>query len=413
MSRKVEINPKQVKIRKAINIFFSSAVYGLAVASLIPLFFIFSTIFSEGIGAINPKYAVPKENKQISNDPDNSVQITKTFEGYERRVNDEQIVVGYLPDYFACSKGEEIVFDCFADKYELVECRIIEDTLKIELKPNMKGLTEITITATTDSDMNNQKFHIAVNDNLFRNVGAFLTKPQPPHGELGGGIANALVGTIMLILIATIFALPTGILGGLYLAENGRTKTGEIVRICMEVLQGVPSIVIGLIAFTLFVQPLGKIESIKMTFSALAGGLALGIMMLPIIVRTTEETLKMLPGSLKEASYALGAPYYYTVIKVLLPAGFNGILTAVLVSVGRIAGETAPLLFTSFGNQFMNYSVFKPVAALPHLIFDYALSAYDESKTMAWGASIVLILFILFLNISSRQLAKKFSMNKS
>lgn len=414
MSHKVEINPKQVRVRKGINLLFTSTIYGLAIASLIPLFLIFATIFSEGIEAINPKFKVPTEkSRKMEEQGDNLIALTKEFEHYKRKVNDDPIVVGYLPDYFSSKDGEEIEYDCFSDKYELVECRIIEDTLKIELKPHMKGLTEITVTATSSTDMNNQKFKIAVNDNIANNVFSFLTETEPPHGELGGGIAHALVGTLMLIIIATVIALPSGVLGGLYLAENGKTKTGEVVRTCMEVLQGVPSIVIGLIVYMLFVHPLTYVESIKFTFSAFAGGIALAIMMLPIIVRTTEETLKMLPGSLKEASYALGAPYYYTVIKVLIPAAFNGILTAVLVSIGRIAGETAPLLFTSFGSQYMNFNVFKPIAALPHLIFLFATSAYEESRTLAWGASIVLILLILFLNISSRTIAKKFSMNKN
>ncbi len=146
------------------------------------------------------------------------------------------------------------------------------------------------------------------------------------------------------------------------------------------------------------------------SFSALSGGLALAIMMLPIIVRTTEETVKLLPTSLKEASLALGAPYYHTVLQVVLPAGINGVITGVLVSVARIAGETAPLLFTSFGNPFMNVNPLKPIATLPHLIFNYAISPYEDWHALAWGASIVLVVFILLLNIVSRVVASKFGM---
>lgn len=233
----------------------------------------------------------------------------------------------------------------------------------------------------------------------------FLTSLPKPVGETGGGIANALVGTIMLIAIASAISLPVGIMAGLFLAEHPKSKTGEFVRLSVEVLQGIPSIVIGLIIYQWIVKPTGS-------FSALSGGIALAIMMLPIIVRTTEETLKLIPGSLKEASLALGAPYYHTILQVILPAGINGIITGVLVSIARIAGETAPLLFTAFGNPFMNVNPLKPIATLPHLIFNYAISPYEDWHQLAWGASIVLILFILGLNIISRVIAAKFSMHK-
>ncbi len=234
----------------------------------------------------------------------------------------------------------------------------------------------------------------------------FLVEVPAPLGESGGGIVNALVGSGMLISIASLISLPLGIFGGLFLAEHGNSKRGEAVRLAMEVLHGVPSIVIGLIAYMLFVRPFGG-------FSTISGGIALAVMMLPTIVRTTEETLKMLPKSLKEASLALGAPYYHTVLHVLLPSGINGIITGVLVSVARVAGETAPLLFTSFGNQFMNCNPLKPIASLPHIIFIYATGPYEESHALAWGASIVLILCILLLNLLSRFVASHFGMNQS
>ncbi len=233
----------------------------------------------------------------------------------------------------------------------------------------------------------------------------FLTSLPKPVGEAGGGIANALVGSLMLILIASVIALPTGVLTGLFLAERKESKIGEVVRLSVEVLQGIPSIVIGLVIYMWIVKPTGQ-------FSALSGGIALAIMMLPIVVRTTEETIKLIPQSLHEASLALGAPYYHTVLKVVIPAGINGIITGVLVSVARIAGETAPLLFTAFGNPFMNLNPLKPIATLPHLIFTYAISPYDEWKQLAWGASIILVVVILLLNILARTIASRSGMNR-
>jgi phosphate transport system permease protein len=233
----------------------------------------------------------------------------------------------------------------------------------------------------------------------------FLVTLPKPVGEDGGGIANALVGTIILISIASLLSLPFGVMTGLFLAENRKSKVGIVVRLSVEVLQGVPSIVIGLIVYMWIVKPLGH-------FSTLSGGIALAIMMLPIIVRTTEETLKLIPESLKNASLALGAPYYHTMLKVILPAGINGIVTGILVSVARIAGETAPLLFTAFGNPFMNLNPLKPIASLPQIIFNYAISPYEDWHRLAWGASIVLVLFILLLNLLSRFIAKKFGMGQ-
>lgn len=233
----------------------------------------------------------------------------------------------------------------------------------------------------------------------------FLVTLPKPVGEDGGGVANALVGTIMLITIASILSLPFGIMTGLFLSENRKTKIGAVVRLSVEVLQGIPSIVIGLIIYMWIVKPLGH-------FSTIAGGIALAIMMLPIIVRTTEETLKLIPNSLKSASLALGAPYYHTMLQVILPAGINGIVTGILVSIARIAGETAPLLFTAFGNPFMNLNPLKPIVSLPQIIFNYAISPYEDWHRLAWGASIVLVLFILLLNLLSRFIAKKFGMGR-
>lgn len=227
----------------------------------------------------------------------------------------------------------------------------------------------------------------------------FLSLPKP-LGETGGGILNALVGTVILIGLASIFSIPLGIAAGIYLAENKNSKLAYYVRLSVEVLQGIPSIVIGVIAYAWFVLPMK-------TFSALSGGVALAIMMLPVIVRTTEETLRLLPHTLKEAAIALGVPYYKTILRVVLPAGMSGIVTGVLLSIARVAGETAPLLFTAFGNPYLSASIFKPVESLPHLVFYYATSPYEEWHRLAWGASFVLVMGVLLLNILAKAVTKK------
>jgi len=228
----------------------------------------------------------------------------------------------------------------------------------------------------------------------------FFTNLPKPVGESGGGIANALVGSGLLVLFASLFALPPGILVGIFLAESHRSKLVTPVRLSMEILQGMPSIVIGIIAYTWVVKPMGS-------FSAISGSIALAIMMLPVVVRTTEETLRLIPSNLKQASLALGAPYYLTVLKIVLPAGLSGIVTGILISIARIAGETAPLLFTAFGNPFMNTNVFKPVNSLPLIIFNYAISPYEDWHQLAWGASFVLIALVLALNLISKFISRK------
>ena len=228
----------------------------------------------------------------------------------------------------------------------------------------------------------------------------FLTELPKPVGEIGGGISNAIIGTLMLVIIASICSIPMGIAAGIYLSEHQQGRLSSAVRLCVEILQGIPSIVIGIIAYVWIVMPLR-------TFSAVSGGLALGIMMLPIIVRSTEETLKLIPESLKEASLALGVPYYKTILKVIVPAGLSGIVTAVIISIARVAGETAPLLFTAFGNPFMNLNILKPVNSLPLLVFNYAASPYPEWHALAWGASLVLAVLVLTLNIVAKVLTRK------
>jgi phosphate transport system permease protein len=228
----------------------------------------------------------------------------------------------------------------------------------------------------------------------------FLTQLPKPVGEWGGGISNALIGTFLLVIIASIFSIPIGILTGIFLSEYRNGQLAYLTRLCTEILQGIPSIVIGIIAYIWLVIPLGS-------FSALSGGIALGLMMLPVIIMATEETLKLIPESLREASLALGVSYPRTVLKVILPAGFSGIITGILLGTARIAGETAPLLFTAFGSPYMNYNILKPINSLPLVIFNYASSPYPEWHKLAWGASLVLIISTLILNLFPKLVTKK------
>jgi len=228
----------------------------------------------------------------------------------------------------------------------------------------------------------------------------FLTQLPRPIGEVGGGVFNAVVGTVILIILSSILSVPIGITAGIYLSERSEGKIANIVRLCVVVLQGTPSIVIGIVAYIWIVAPFHS-------FSALSGGVALSIMMLPVIIKSTEETLKLMPYHLKEASLALGVPYYKTILKVILPTGISGILTGILLSVARITGETAPLLFTAFGNQFMNWNRFKPIDSLPYRIFYYAMSPYPEWHAFAWGASFILVVFVLGFNLIARGVAVK------
>jgi phosphate transport system permease protein len=228
----------------------------------------------------------------------------------------------------------------------------------------------------------------------------FLTNLPKPVGESGGGIANALVGSVIIIAVAAIIAIPIGILSGIYLSENKKSTLAYWARLSVDILQGVPSIVIGIVAYFWLVKPLGG-------FSALSGSVALAIMMLPIVVRSTEETLKLLPDSLKEAAYALGMPFHRVILKVIVPCGISGILSGVMLSIARIAGETAPLLFTAFGNPYLSTNVTKPMQSLPLLIFNYATSPYNDWHDLAWGASLILLVFVLVLNISTKLITNK------
>ncbi len=229
---------------------------------------------------------------------------------------------------------------------------------------------------------------------------SFLVNVPKSAGDEGGGIANAIVGTLMLIGIATLIALPISILIGIFLAEDRKNRLSYWVRLCVEILQGTPSIVIGIIAYLWVVKPMGS-------FSAFSGGLALAIMMIPFIARSTEETLLLIPKSYREASLALGVPYYKTILRVILPSGAGGLITGIMISLSRIAGETAPLLFTAFGSPFLSTDLKEPVSGLPLLIFKYAKSPYASWQEMAWGASFILILMILILNLSAKLIVKR------
>lgn len=228
----------------------------------------------------------------------------------------------------------------------------------------------------------------------------FITNIPQPVGEIGGGIANALVGSLLIVLVAAVIAVPIGILCGVYLSENKTGKLAYWSRLAVDVMQGTPSIVIGIVIYFWVVKPSGS-------FSAISGSIALTIMMLPIIIRSTEETLKLLPSTLKEAGLALGLPYHKVILRVIIPCGISGILSGVMLAVARVAGETAPLLFTAFGNPYITTNVLKPMQSLPLLIFNYATSPYDEWHDLAWGASLILLIWVLLLNITTKLITRK------
>ena len=229
----------------------------------------------------------------------------------------------------------------------------------------------------------------------------FLTHVPAPEGEKGGGIANALVGSLIIVPLSAVIAIPIGILSGIYLSENGNTRLAYYTGLCVDVLQGVPSIVVGIVVYFWIVKPLG--------FSAISGSIALAIMMLPIVIRATEQTLLLLPSSLKEAALSLGVPYHRVILKVIVPCGFAGILSGIILSIARIIGETAPLLFTALGNNYLSTNIVKPMESLPHLIFTYATSPYDDQHDLAWGASFILLMFVLFLNIFTKLITRKWN----
>jgi phosphate transport system permease protein len=227
---------------------------------------------------------------------------------------------------------------------------------------------------------------------VYRGVGsinwAFLTQTPKPVGETGGGMANAIVGSAFILALASLIGVPLGVGAGIYLAEYGRNRLGDVIRFTADVLNGVPSIVIGIVAYSIVVL-------YQKHFSALAGGVALAIMMVPTITRTTEEMLLLVPRALREAAYGLGIPRWRTTISITLRTATSGVITGIMLAFARVAGETAPLLFTAFGNQFWNLHANQPTAALPLQIFNYAISPYDEWHKQAWAGALVLIILIV------------------
>ena len=217
---------------------------------------------------------------------------------------------------------------------------------------------------------------------------AFFTNLPVPVGQVGGGMGNAIVGTLELLLLASLVGVPIGVLGGIYLSEYGGDRINDWIRFWADVLNGVPSIVWGIVAYALVVLPMKG-------FSAYAGGLALGFMMIPLILRTTEEVLVLVPRSYREAALALGLPQWKTVVRIVLPTALKGIVTGMLLAMARVAGETAPLLFTAFGNNYWNHKLVQPIAALPLQIFSYAISPYDDWHRQAWAGALVLIVLIV------------------
>jgi phosphate transport system permease protein len=217
---------------------------------------------------------------------------------------------------------------------------------------------------------------------------AFLTKTPKPPGEVGGGMANAIAGSSLILLLGSLVGVPVGIGAGIYLAEYGRNRLGNLIRFTADVLNGVPSIIVGIVAYGLVVLTQGH-------FSALAGGVALAIMMIPTITRTTEEMLLLVPNAVREAAYGLGVPRWRTVLSVTLRTATSGVITGVMLAFARVAGETAPLLFTAFGNQFWNWKINQPTAALPLQIFSYAISPYDDWHRQAWAGALILIILIV------------------
>lgn len=224
----------------------------------------------------------------------------------------------------------------------------------------------------------------------------FFTKLPKPVGETGGGMANAIVGTLKLLLLASLFGVPVGFIGGVYLAEYGRkTTTGFLIRYAADLLNGIPSIVMGIFAYTIVVLPMGH-------FSTLAGGIALGIMMIPIAVRSAEEFLKLVPATIREAGLGLGLPEWKVVSFIVIPTAFRGILTGIMLDLARVAGETAPLLFTAFSNRFWSRGWLEPIASLPVMIYTYAITPYEDWHRQAWAAGLVLLILVLGANIISR-----------
>jgi phosphate transport system permease protein len=227
----------------------------------------------------------------------------------------------------------------------------------------------------------------------------FFTELPKPVGETGGGMGNAVLGTLKLVGLACLFGIPPGVMAGIYLAEFGQTRFGRAVRFSADVMSGIPSITVGIFVYSLIVVTTKH-------FSAVAGGLALAILMLPTITRSTEELLKLVPESLREAALGLGVPQWRTTLRVMLRTALPGIATGVMLAVARVAGETAPLLFTAFNNRFWSEGLGEPTASLPVNIYTNAVSPYEDWHRQAWAAALVLLMMVLILNVSARLLVR-------
>ena len=228
---------------------------------------------------------------------------------------------------------------------------------------------------------------------------AFFTQLPKPVGEAGGGMGNAIAGTFILLAQAAVIGVPVGVLGGVYLSEYGGTKLNWWIRFAADILNGVPSITWGIVVWALLVVPMHG-------FSALAGGVVLGLMMIPLVMRTTEEVLQLVPGGYREAALALGIAKWKTIVQIVIRTALKGIVTGVLLALARVAGETAPLMFTALGNQNWTRNLTEPIAAMPLQIFEYAKSPYDDWHRQAWAAALVLLLLVLSINIGVRFLTR-------
>ncbi|MCL5033480.1 MAG: phosphate ABC transporter permease PstA [Bacteroidetes bacterium] len=231
------------------------------------------------------------------------------------------------------------------------------------------------------------------------NLNFFIHRPAPV-GEHGGGMGNAIIGSVYVVGLASLLGIPIGLLGGMFVGEFPHNKFSTLVRFVADVLNGTPSIVMGVFAYTVVVLPMKS-------FSVLAGGFALGVMMIPTILRTTDEILQTVPTSIREASLALGVPYWRTVLSVVLRSAKSGIITGILLAGARVLGETAPLLFTSFNNAFFSYSVTQPISTLPVQIFNYAISPYRDWHRQAWAGALILVLAILIVNFAVRVFSRQ------
>ena len=227
----------------------------------------------------------------------------------------------------------------------------------------------------------------------------FFTQLPKPVGEVGGGMANAIVGTLILLVQAAVLGVPVGVLGGVYLSEYGSSRLNRWIRFSADVLNGVPSITWGMVVYALVVVPMKG-------FSALAGGIVLGMMMIPLVMRTTEEVLQLVPAGYREAALALGIAQWRAIVQIVVRTALKGIITGILLALARVAGETAPLLFTAFGNHFWTHKLTDPISAMPLQIFTYAISPYDDWHRQAWAGALVLVMFVLAINVGVRFLTR-------